>query len=179
MTTNNNDDHKFVFEIKTYNGISIIRETTSGYINASQMCSDNNRKWRSFTTTKNWKNKLAAFKRSSIYRNSEAAQIWAPSFIARKQVRPEYQGEYIHPKLIHFVAEWCSDDYAFQVAELMDSINENVHRQMKEKKLEDTPENSETLFAKTIEEIIRQNIDRAYNEQMDIVANEKLEEAFH
>lgn len=141
-----------IFKSETYNGISIIVEQKTGKFNASQMCSDNHKKWRSFNKTKFWKGKLEAFKNSSFYRNEEDAQIRAPSILAKKGIKPEFQGEYIHPKLIHFVAEWCSDDYAFKVAELMDSINVAVHQRLNDLKLPDTPQNSNTVFNLIVDE---------------------------
>lgn len=143
----------YAFTTKTQNGISVIFETTSGYFNASRMCSDNGKHWRNFTRTQYWKNKLEAFKRSSFYKDSKGARIGAPSFHAQIGVKPQFQGEFVHPKLIHFVAEWCNDDYAFKVAELMDSINDRVHQQLEEKKLEDTVENSRQLFISTCESV--------------------------
>lgn len=140
------------FKHETYNGISIIRETTTNYFNASQMCSANGKAWRNFNKTKFWKNKLEAFKRSSFYKTTEGARIHAPSILATFGVKPEFQGEYVHPKLIHFVAEWCSDDYAFQVAELMDSINDSVHQRLNDLKLTDTPQNANTVFNLIIDE---------------------------
>lgn len=152
------DGHKLEFKAETYNGISIIRETATGYVNASRMCSDNNKAWRNFTRTKYWKNKLEAFKRSSFYKVSEGAPIRAPSFYPKNGVKPEFQGEYIHPKLIHFVAEWCDDDYAFKVAELMDSINDQIHEQMKKNNKEDTVEVSKRLFNDLRDTVIKYNM---------------------
>jgi hypothetical protein len=37
------------------------------------------------------------------------------------------QGQYIHPELIHFVAEWISIEYSFKVKHIMDKINEVSH----------------------------------------------------
>ena len=138
------------FKLETYNGISIIRETTTNYFNASQMCSSNGKQWRHFNKTKFWKNKMEAFKRSSFYKTPEGGIILPPTILAKKDIKPEFQGEYVHPKLIHFVAEWISADYAFKVAELMDSINENIHEQIKRENIEDKPENTKQLFLSSV-----------------------------
>ena len=114
------------------------------------MCSSNGKAWRNFNKTKFWKNKVEAFKRSSFYRVSEGARISAPSITAKIGIKPEFQGEYIHPKLVHFVAEWCSDEYAFKVQELMDSINENLHEYIKRENIEDKPEHTNPLFLSTV-----------------------------
>ena len=150
---NQNEELEFInpeFKLETYNGISIIVEQKTGKFNASQMCSDNHKKWRNFNKTKLWKNKLEAFKNSSFYKSNEDALIRAPSILAKKGVKPEFQGEYVHPKLIHFVAEWISDEYAFKVSELMDSINEHIHEQIKRENIEDKPENTNQLFLSSV-----------------------------
>ena len=107
------------FETKTYNSVSIIRNTEDGYVNASQMCSSNNKKWRNYKNTQQWKACIEAFRTLT----DEGVQKWAPSYYL-ENVAPKYQGEYIHPKLVHFVAEYCSVEYAFKVAHIMDKINE-------------------------------------------------------
>ena len=147
------------FETKTYNGVSIIVNTANGYVNASQICSANNKKWRNYKNTKQWKQVVEAFQR----RFSQGAQNWAPS-IYEEKVKPEFQGEYVHPKLVHFVAEYCSVDYAFAVAELMDNINNKVHEELKEKQLQDTVENAKPIFKKVVNEIIVPN-NEAYEQQ--------------
>ena len=39
----------------------------------------------------------------------------------------ELRGTYVHPELIHFIAEWVSLEYAFKVAKIMNMINERQH----------------------------------------------------
>lgn len=136
------------FETKTYNGISVIFEINSGYFNASQMCSSNGKSWRDYKRTKTYINKMKAFEKI------QGAGITAPSMIAKIGVIPQFQGEYLHPLLIHFVAEWISDEYAFKVAELMDSINDSIHKQLEKQSLPDTPDNSKRLFLSSCETII-------------------------
>ncbi|KAK8881878.1 hypothetical protein M9Y10_044514 [Tritrichomonas musculus] len=136
------------FEVKTYNGVEIIINTIDGYVNASQMCSSNNKQWRHYKNTKSWKSVKNAFER----RYSEGGIIRPPSYFLEK-VAPKYQGEYIHPKLVHFVAEYCSVDYAFIVAEIMDSINDKVHEVLNEKQLPDTVENAKPVFVDVAKQI--------------------------
>ena len=98
---------------------------------------------------KAWNSIENAFKR----RFSEGGRIIPPSYFLEKTV-PKYQGEYIHPKLVHFVAEYCSVDYAFTVAEIMDSINDKVHETLKEKELDDTSENAKPIFIEAVKQIV-------------------------
>lgn len=64
----------------------------------------------------------------------------------------EFRGTYIHPKLVHFVCEYVSIDYAFKVAELMDSINDATHQRLNDLKLTDTVQNANTVFNLIIDE---------------------------
>ena len=136
------------FETKAYNGVSIIINKADGYVNASQMCTSNGKAWRNYKNTKSWISIKNAFER----RFCKGARINAPSYFLEK-VNPKYQGEYIHPKLVHFVAEYCSIDYAFTVAEIMDGINDKVHDALKKQELEDTAENSKPVFMEIAKQI--------------------------
>ena len=151
MTSSDN----YKFKSETYNGISIIRETTTGYVNASQMCSDNNKRWRAFKQTQRWNDILNLFEKYILKTGvSEDDRKMTPSFEAKKGVKPEFQGEYVHPKLVHYIAEYISIDYSYQVQELMDSIDTSIHKQLEEQQLEDNHENSHKLFLSTCETII-------------------------
>ena len=136
------------FEVKTYNGISITINTEDGYVNASQMCSSNGKQWRHYKNSKIWANIINAFEKH----HSKGGQIQSPSYYLDK-VAPKYQGEYVHPKLVHFVAEYCSVEYAFTVAELMDSINDKVHDVLEKNHLQDTVENSKPIFKEVAKRI--------------------------
>lgn len=151
-TQTNQQQTKYNFEIKTYNGISVKFETNTGYFNATQMCSSNKRVWRHYKKSQSWKHKTEAF--NQFYGNNASVRNRPHGKISfePENVANEWRGEYVHPKLIHFVAEWCSDEYAFKVAELMDSINDNVHQRMNDLKISDTPQNANTVFNLVIDE---------------------------
>jgi predicted nucleic acid-binding Zn-ribbon protein len=42
----------------------------------------------------------------------------------------ELRGSYIHPKLVHHVAEWADLKYAVKVGKIMDAINENNNEKL-------------------------------------------------
>ena len=81
MTDLINDRPKYNFKTETYNGIAIVRETTTGYINASKMCSDNHKTWRKFKVSRNWKDTMEAFNLTVKPKLSDAGKNWTPSFI--------------------------------------------------------------------------------------------------
>ena len=149
------NSNPYEFKVETYNGISIVRETTTNYINASKMCSDNGKKWRSYKQTNQWKE---IEKHALKYIKFD--DVGGPSNLGRTQfdiinADNNYKGTYIHPKLIHFVAEYVSIEYAFKVAELMDSVNNRVHQQLQQLQLPDTPTNAKPIFEQTINNNIR------------------------
>ena len=142
------------FEKKTYNGIEIIVETNSGYVNASQMCSSNGKLWRQYKTTNQWKEIVEIFdefiKPNEISKEIQGVDFPTPQFDIK--ITRDFQGTYVHPKLVHFVAEYVSKRYAFKVAELMDSINNQVHQQLIKKNQPDIPTNAQPIFEQTIEQ---------------------------
>ena len=67
-----------------------------------------------YKKTKDWEKTLEAFNLIAILKLSDAVRILTPSFLAPKQVKPEFQGEYIHRDFVHFIAEYVSIAYAFK-----------------------------------------------------------------
>ena len=47
-----------------------------------------------------------------------------PPIYELKKNYNQMQGAYIHPDLVHFVADWVSIESGFNVAKIMDLINE-------------------------------------------------------
>lgn len=149
------------FEKKTYNGIEIIVETNTGYVNASQMCSANGKTWRQYKTTNQWKEIVQIFaefiKPNEICKKIQGVDFPTPQFDIK--ITRDFQGTYIHPKLVHFVAEYVSKQYAFKVSELMDSINKAVHEELEQKQLPDTPENAKPVFDRKVDEIVQRGVE--------------------
>ncbi|KAI5553800.1 hypothetical protein TVAGG3_0248150 [Trichomonas vaginalis G3] len=135
----------------TYNGIEVLRRDKDGYINATKMAREAGRL-----------NHLNRFLNSA--KMQEILEFWlkeygrAKSGSTSKQafyeltkgVINEFKGIYIHPDLVHFVAEWCSVKYAFYVKDIMDSIDKKVHKKLDEEELEDTVENAKHLFEEEV-----------------------------
>ncbi|KAI5498029.1 hypothetical protein TVAGG3_0822930 [Trichomonas vaginalis G3] len=135
----------------TYNDIEVLRRDKDGYINATKMAREAGRL-----------NHLNRFLNSA--KMQEILEFWmkeygrAKSGSTSKQafyeltkgVINEFKGIYIHPDLVHFVAEWCSVKYAFYVKDIMDSIDKKVHEKLDEEELEDTVENAKPLFEQEV-----------------------------
>ncbi|KAI5501108.1 KilA, N-terminal/APSES-type HTH, DNA-binding family [Trichomonas vaginalis G3] len=136
----------------TYNGIEVLRRDKDGYINATKMAREAERL-----------NHLNRFLNST--KMQEILEFWLKEYGGAKSgstskqafyeltrgVINEFKGIYIHPDLVHFVAEWCSVKYAFYVKDIMDSIDKKVHEKLDEEELEDTVENAKPCSNKKLE----------------------------
>ena len=104
------------FRTGTYNGISIVYRVSDNYVNAGKLCRDAHKRIYNFTRREKWdeivdywiqneQNKVGAFSSQPL--------------IELKKGYPKAKGIYVHPDLIHFVAEWISFEYAFKVKRTM------------------------------------------------------------
>ncbi|EAX77569.1 hypothetical protein TVAG_085170 [Trichomonas vaginalis G3] len=135
----------------TYNGIEVLRRDKDGYINATNMAREAGKL-----------NHLNRFLNSA--KMQEILEFWLKEYGGAKSgstskqtfyeltkgVMNEFKGIYIHPDLVHFVAEWCSVKYVFYVKDIMDSIDKKVHEKLDEEELEDTVENAKPLFEQEV-----------------------------
>ncbi|KAI5487180.1 hypothetical protein TVAGG3_0950400 [Trichomonas vaginalis G3] len=144
----------------TYNGIEVLRRDKDGYINATKMAREAGKL-----------NHLNRFLNSAKMR--EILEFWmneygqAKNGLTSKQafyeltkgVMNEFKCIYIHPDLVHFVAEWCSVKYAFYVKDIMDSIDKKVHEKLDEEELEDTVENAKPLFEQEVRKMCEKQLE--------------------
>ena len=141
------------FKEITYNGISLIEHVESKYVNISKAFRENGKKWYKYKQTQQWKEieKIAEnkFKSGSWKVGAKSPPPNNNVYFDVNTGPNEFRGIYIHPKLTHFVCQYVSVDYAFKVAELMDSINETVHAKLAKDNLEDTPANSINITEET------------------------------
>ncbi|EAY17924.1 N1R/p28-like protein, putative [Trichomonas vaginalis G3] len=138
----------------TYNGIEVLRRDKDGYINATKMTREAgrlNHLNRFLNSTKMqeilefWMNEYGRAKSGSTSKRAFYELI--------NGVMNEFKGIYIHPDLVHFVAEWCSVKYAFYVKDIMDSIDKKVHEKLDEEEVEDTVENAKPLFEQEVKKM--------------------------
>ena len=109
------------FKIGSYNGVSIIYRVNDGYINAGKLCRDAGKRIFNFTRRDKWEEIVGYWLKNE---QDEVGSEKRQPLIELKKGYPTAKGIYIHPKLIHFVAEWISIEYHFKVARIMDLINE-------------------------------------------------------
>jgi vacuolar-type H+-ATPase subunit I/STV1 len=120
--TENNE----TFTRGVYNGISILIRDKDGYVNAGRLCRDAGKDLSDYTKhdkfqkiLKYWIENEAPEVKGQMSVNSETYKYK----LSRKYM--SCQGTYIHKDLIHFIAEWISEEYAFKVKHIMDAVNEN------------------------------------------------------
>ncbi|KAI5496242.1 hypothetical protein TVAGG3_0797000 [Trichomonas vaginalis G3] len=144
----------------TYNGIEVLRRDKDGYINATKMAREAgklNHLNRFLNSAKIqeilefWMNEYGGAKSGSTSKQA--------FYELTKGVINEFKGIYIHPDLVHFVAEWCSVKYAFYVKDIMDSIDKKVHEKLDEEELEDTVENAKPLFEEEVRKMCKKQLE--------------------
>ncbi|KAI5526016.1 hypothetical protein TVAGG3_0273200 [Trichomonas vaginalis G3] len=144
----------------TYNGIEVLRRDKDGYINATKMAREagklnhlnrflNSAKMQEILEF--WMNEYGGAKSGSTSKQA--------FYELTKGVMNEFKGIYIHPDLVHFVAEWCSVKYAFYVKDIMDSIDKKVHEKLDEEELEDTVENAKPLFEQEVRKMCEKQLE--------------------
>ena len=134
----------------TYNGISVIRDS-NGYYQASKICRDNDKdfyEWKRNERTNRliqiYSNTLRITDKSgtenSRFRNTEL-------FYKKTGEFHEFQGYYIHRKLVNDLCMWCNLEYAVKVNEIMDLIDEelNIRNLNLETKIKEMEENLNKL----------------------------------
>ncbi|KAI5506219.1 hypothetical protein TVAGG3_0656630 [Trichomonas vaginalis G3] len=149
----------------TYNGIEVLRRDKDGYINATKMAREAGRlnHLNRFLNSAKMQEILEFWLKE--YGRAKSGSISKQAFYElTKGVINEFKGIYIHPDLIHFVAEWCSVKYAFYVKDIMDSIDKKVHEKLDEDELEDTVENAKHLF----EEEVRKTCEKQLEHEREI-----------
>ena len=127
----------------TYNGIAVLVRDKDGYINASKL-GNNSRPARHFIKSNRFQQICQHW--------SNRHQDSSPQY-SLTQIDNEFKGVYVHPDLIHFVAEWVDIEYAFTVADIMNSINDKVHDALEKQHLPDTVENAKPVFNEIAKQI--------------------------
>lgn len=91
----------------------------------SPKITENKNIWTVFFDSERWIEICEKFKEivSPQKRGNEKNSENYESFYNISNVCIECRGTYVHPDLVHFVAEWCNIEYAFKVNIIMNNIN--------------------------------------------------------
>ena len=138
------------FTFSTYNGFKIIIRDLDGYINASDVVKQINKKEKSAKQIK------TLFKSIQYQDFENYLKTILPGkelkYNLLNDVSKYLRGSYVHPKIINFVCFWCSPTYALLVGEIMDSINEQNTTVMN-KLIKDLQEENNKLKSQAIQDI--------------------------
>ena len=152
ISSNMIDYNEETFTRTDYNGISVLVDS-NGYYSASKICKDNKKRLFNWLRNERTRALLDVYSRNlgiPISASDESTDPDASSsnldktgqsmetrisvsnlFLMYKRSggkdHNELQGWWIHPKLVHHLAEWANLDYAIKVGEIMDLINERLH----------------------------------------------------
>ena len=124
------------FVENSYNGVTIIIHSVTGYIYATKIGSDNNVNIRDFfNKSPKWK-EIERFWYENYDRESYSVvnQVninpdgtLMPCYKLINGYKETRRGYYIHPDLVHFIIDRCNIMYAFKVSKIMNLINEELH----------------------------------------------------
>ena len=141
----------------TYNGISVIFNDEDGFINATEMCSQFNKRFRKIFENHAWQEYFKAF--SCEYSTRPDKGGWSNDefmYKINQGIPDKYKflrGTYVDPRLINYIAIWASPAYAIYVGKIMDSVNDKVHEVLQEQQLPDTVENAKPIFVEVAKQI--------------------------
>ena len=113
----------------SYNDISILIRDSDGYVNVTKL--SETKRVRKYFESDKWREiveywmKIPHIGVQSNDTNSK--NIPMSHYLLNESIpdnKKELRGTYVHPELIHFIAEWVSVEYAFKVSYIMNSKNE-------------------------------------------------------
>ena len=155
------DNVQYMFHDATYNGMEIIQESETKFVNASSFCKQFKKRLGRLFESVNWKEYISEFElefKDELEGKSTMANLPPWSFKLNAGIPDSLKrlrGLYVHPKLINYIAIWCSPKYSIKVGKIMDSINDKVHERLKAENKEDTPTNAKPIFESTISTVSR------------------------
>ena len=146
------------FTFSTYNGFKIIIRDSDGYINASDVVKQINKKEKS---AKQIKTMFKSVQYQDFENNLKTILPGKNLKYILNEVPIQLRGSYVHPKIINFVCFWCSPTYALLVGEIMDSINEQNTTVMN-KLIQDLQDENNKLKSQVVPDIGDQHENSKY-----------------
>ena len=167
----------YSFTRGTYNGIKVIFHDKDGFINATQMCQQFNKRFRKIFENHSFQQYFKTFKAIYYACPEKGGQEKQPIYQLNKGISTKYnelRGTYVDKRLINYIAVWASPEYAVYVGLIMDSIDEKLHETLKDKQLEDTVENAKPVF-NNIVETLAPSINTAFEEQFSYGIRDRID----
>jgi len=184
---------KHTFVHGTYNGMAILTDTFTGFVNATKFCAQfktkggQPKKFSNITQTGNWDEFVEEFENEYVLdsnletklkkitcgcnsRGRSRTQKWW-SYELNQQLQNnqvEFRGTYVDPRMINAIACFISPKYLITVGKIMDAIDKRVHDELEKAKLPDEPKHAEPMFTKIVVSFIDESNrrgQRAYEAQ--------------
>ena len=115
-----------------YIGLPIVYRMKDMYVNAGKLCVSQGADFKILMRTKFWKEELLpSYEKQIKEMKTNCLTDDNKQPILMYYLNPgyqEFQGYYVHPKLVHGIANWCSVSYEINVSHHMDLINEELIR---------------------------------------------------
>ena len=116
-----------------YNDLDVIYRAKDMYVNATKLCVTQNKDIRTLIRSKFWTTQIIPVYSKYIQDSKQLSENPQRSendsnvlFYTLDGGYREFQGYYVHPKLLNKVAEYCSVEYGLRVSEIMDNINYEI-----------------------------------------------------
>ena len=166
---------KHTFVHGTYNGMAILTDALTGFINATKFCAQfTNRRgnpytWSNVARGNDWEDYIEEFENeyspdgkleaklkkisgpSNLTGRRNRGKWW--SYELKQQLtndQNEFKGTYVDPRMINAIACRISTKYLITVGKIMDAIDKRVHDELKEAKLPDEPKHAAPMFTKIV-----------------------------
>ena len=99
----------------TYNGIEVIIRKSDGFINATKLCNQFNKRFKKINENHSWQ----AYYNEFCVDLGVGPEMGRLVYELKKGVSNEYRGSYVDPRLINYIAIWASPHYAVYVEKIL------------------------------------------------------------
>jgi len=166
---------KHTFVHGTYNGMAILTDTFTGFVNATKFCAqfinrnDKPKRFADVARGDDWEDYIDEFESTyapdsnltaklkkicgvANLRHRGNCQKWW-SYELKQQLtndQNEFKGTYVDPRMINAIACKISTKYLITVGKIMDAIDKRVHGELEKAKLPDESKHAEPMFTKIV-----------------------------
>ena len=176
-----NEQSVVVFGIKhtfvhgTYNGMAILTDAFTGFVNATKFCAQfttkggKQKRFADITKYNGWDEFVEEFENEYSPDSNLSAKLkkitcvdnyrgrfrsgkwWKYELNQQLQNNQvEFRGTYVDPRMINAIACFISPKYLITVGKIMDAIDKRVHGELEKAKLPDEPKHAEPMFTKIV-----------------------------
>ncbi|KAA6388739.1 MAG: hypothetical protein EZS28_015737 [Streblomastix strix] len=111
------------FKIVSYNRLNIMIQQSNGFVNATKLCDQHHKPFRHLMRIQFWHD---YFDQEQQKLECGGNQPYHLMYEINKGFDNKFNGYYVHPNLINYVAIWVSPKYAVTIRKITDKINETT-----------------------------------------------------